>query len=131
MKIIISRLTIFFLLLTLCFFSCRKDFTNKKNYNIRIGETFKLFISENSCCQNCWIDKANLKSIEFEGRKLEEPADSDCDGCSSYYSWIFKGVGIGTDTIKITQISGGDKCSDYNANSSKIKIDIFIITVSP
>lgn len=116
--------------LTAYLVSCKKDFSNKASYNIRIGETFELYVSENSCCQNCWVDKTKLNSIELLNQKLVEPRDKDCDGCTSYYSWNFKGTNVGVDTIKIARICGGDNCSDYHADSSKIQPEIFIVTVS-
>ncbi|NTW32398.1 MAG: hypothetical protein HGB12_07215 [Bacteroidetes bacterium] len=128
-KIKLNHSSIILVFLTLCLYSCKKDFTNNTSYNINIGETFELYISENSCCHNCWINKERLKSIELVEKKLIESAGKDCDGSTSYYAWVFKGKNIGKDSIIIARLSGGDKCSDYRLDSSKIKPDIFIVTV--
>jgi len=79
---------------------------------------------------NCFLNKTTLNSITLQEQKLVEPADEHCDGCTSYYAWVFKATKLGKDTIKIANIGGGDNCSDYNADSSKIKPEIFIVTVS-
>lgn len=109
---------------------CCKKFTNLNSYNIHIGETFVIYVPESSCCINCWINQENLKSIKYLGQKLEQLADKDCDGCTSYYSWTFKGTSIGSDTIKIVNISAGQKCSDFETEINKIQPEKFIVNVS-
>lgn len=121
-------LTITLFVLTLSFNSCKRDFSNKKLYEIQVGQTFDLYIGENSCCINCWLNENSLKSIKLIEQKLIDPADKDCDGCTSYSAWTFKGTKLGNDTIKIARLTGGMSCIEYK-DSSNFEKDIFIVTV--
>ncbi len=90
-----------------------------------MGESFDLYLSENSCCVNCFVNKADLKSIELVDRKLVDSADADCAGCNSEYAWVFKGINVGVDTIKIQHIPANKQCSDSIQSP-----DFFIVIVT-
>ena len=108
--------------------SCKPNYTNKKTYNIQVGQTFELYINENSCCHNCWLKANALKSIQLVEKKLVEPAPDDCDGCTSTYAWLFKAIAVGRDTITIEKAFATINCDDLKKESSKSE-NSFIVTV--
>ena len=110
-------------------FSGCKEYKNRGLYNIRIGETFELYVAENSCCIYSWANAASVKSVKLLEKKLVEEADSDCDGCSSSYAWLYKGVSVGTDTIKIANIPAGGE-DKYLLNPDRYIKSIYIVNVS-
>ncbi len=117
------------LLLSLFISSCKKEYINQQNYEISIGQTFTLYVGENSCCVNCWLNENNLHSVTLLERKLVDPAPEDCEGCTSHYAWIFKGTAVGQDTIKIVQVSAGEGCIGYSLDSTQVQQDYFLVNV--
>ncbi len=123
-KFILIGIT-FLLILT---YSCQKDYSNKAHYVLKKGETFTLYVSENSCCINCWIKKEQIKSIKLIDKQLIEDVDDNCAGCTSTYGWTFQGIKNGTDTIRLIRMSAGLDCIDYKKDSIGTENN-FIITV--
>jgi hypothetical protein len=121
----IYRLTIILFILT----SCKRDYTNKKSYEIKIGQTFELYITSNTCCINCWLNKTSVKSITLDKIKSLDTPAKDCLGCTYYDAWVFKGTSIGKDTIKITQHSPTMNCEDSKPIANGI-VDYYIVTVT-
>ena len=104
--------------------SCN-NYENKTHYELKIGETFELYLDQNSCCQNCFINESSIKTIKFISDTLVDRGRKNCAGCSSTIAWIFKAINKGTDTIKIQRISMGERC-----DSIKIRpTSTYIITV--
>lgn len=105
------------------FTSCEKDFSNKAVYTIKVGETFKFYFKNNSCCDYCW-NTENLSSIIQQGEIMEEDSDGDCAGCSTYYSMSFKGLKEGTDTVIYQQYSMSKGCDLSASNVSKFVVHV-------
>ena len=122
--------TFVLLLLTFVISSCKKDYTNNELYEIQIGQTFDFYLAENSCCINCWLNETSLTSIKLVEKKLVDSARQDCDGCTSLYAWVFKGITAGKDTIKIARIGAGQSCTDYKEGRLVINPDIIIVNVT-
>lgn len=133
-KSIILFFTVFLLFAFLFFRTtgCGYFYENKKKYKIKVGETFKIYIGQNSCCQNCWLGEKTIKSVKYLNAKLiYNPLNKNCEGCTDTFTWIFKGVKVGTDTIKILSITGGEKCKDYETEPYPGgEPDTFIVTVT-
>lgn len=118
-----------FILIILLLTNCKADYKNKPIYSVKVGETVDLYISENSCCINCWINDTSAKSIKFLNKKIMKSADKNCEGCTSHFAWVFKGIKSGTDTIAIATIPGGHKCNDFLKDSLGT-IETFIVKVT-
>jgi hypothetical protein len=118
-----------FLFLAAILFSSCKNYTNEPYNEIKVGETFELYIGENSCCSNCWINKSDIQATQFIGEALVDPGPSDCDGCTAYVAWTFKGIKAGTDTIKIVRTAPPLRCDLYQPDSLYGWPEMFIIKV--
>ena len=118
-------------LLNVILYSCINDFHNKPKYEIKVGETFDLYVAENSCCSNCWINELSMKSITLVKHKLVSKPWFAKGGGTYYYAWVFKGIKVGVDTIKIVNlaIGSGENCRDYKEASSYNKPVIFVVNV--
>jgi hypothetical protein len=92
--------------------SKRNDFKNKYLHlrsdtinTFSIGDTFQFITTENSCCETFFMhNKKPTTQLVHKGLfKLiyasSDIADSDCAGCSSYYTGFYKCVTSGIDTI--------------------------------
>ena len=108
----VQKLIFIFFILTF-FQSCTdaEEFDNKKNYNIKVGEIITYYVSSNSCCRDCWLNKTSMTSIKLIEKKEVKKRPEDCDGCTSWVAYVFKGVKSGQDTIKHFTISPHDSCS--------------------
>jgi hypothetical protein len=92
--------------------SSHNDFLNKYPHlrsdsinTFSIGDAFQFTITENSCCQTFFLyAEKPTKELLHEG--LFTPVDSstniidsDCAGCSSYFTGIYECTSLGQDTI--------------------------------
>lgn len=97
--------------------------SNKEIYNVRIGETFEINLSQNYSTGyiNCWLNEDQVKIIQ-QVRAEYEPYDEDKKiiGGGGIETYTFKAIKIGIDTIKFSScpaLRERKNCSEY---SSKI-----------
>lgn len=109
---------------------CTADYKNESTYQIQEGETVRIFVKENSCCTHCWINEDEAIAVKYVRKKIARPAPSNCDGCNTIYFWEFEGVSVGTDTIKIAKLSGGQHCEEYQKNETDNGLNTYTITVN-
>ena len=121
------RLLAFLFFLTLM--GCKKDFTNKHTYSLKVGERFEYYVSSNSCCPNCFLNQHSMTSIRFLESKEVSSAPGDCDGCTTWFAYVFEAVKSGQDTIKIFNINPCDTCSVAVLNKYKEKPVFSIVAV--
>ena len=126
MKSIHKTLVYIFLLV---FSSCQfyEKFENKKEYNIKLGETFKIYYSTNSCCGYC-NNSQNLKNVSIIESIVVKEEKKGCEGCSTESAYIFKGLNRGRDTIRLYEISPMSNCDSLN-NDSIFEEEIFFVNV--
>jgi len=119
-------------LATIIYGSCNnhENFGNKSTYNIKVGETITYFVSYNSCCVNCWLNKNSMAALKLIEEKEVKAAPGDCDGCTSWYAFVFKAIKPGQDTIKHFSISPTDSCSSSLLDALKEKPKFSIVTVT-
>lgn len=119
-------------LATITFDGCRdnENFDNKPTYKIKVGETITYFVSYNSCCFNCWLNKNSMTTLKLVEEKEVKAAPEDCDGCTSWYAFVFKAIKPGQDTLKHFSISPVDSCSYSLLDSLKEKPKFSIVTVT-
>lgn len=93
----------------------------------KAGERFIVVSSTNSCCQSFWLNNDNeqsdtplsdlIKLIDL----IEDEADSDCAGCSSYVYRIYECILPGTDSLCYVSLP----VSDYeNLHSDSLTADV-------
>lgn len=108
----------------------------------KVGDRFILATSTNSCCMYCWQKKDSLqedvpvfpfvKYIET----IEELADPDCAGCSSFFYRIYECVAPGADTlyygvIPMGSVNGSGHCEEHKAHEfDSIYFRKYIISVT-
>ncbi|MFM9945176.1 MAG: hypothetical protein ACKVQB_08085 [Bacteroidia bacterium] len=117
----------------LIFSSCENFYDNQPSYKIKVGETFKIYIGQNSCCSNIWINEKSINVVKYiDSKIIDNPLNKDCEGCTVRYAWIFKGMKPGTDTIKILNVDNGSYGEDTSiAFLSKFgRTETFIVTVT-
>lgn len=84
----------------------------------RVGDTFCIITSYNSCCSECWTKgndenwKDELKDISIPFLKVigtDEYYDApeDCAGCSTVYRTIFRVERSGMDTLTAIELANG------------------------
>lgn len=86
---------------------------NNKINIFKIGDRFILSESYNSCCMYCYMKDSTLSEtmpiypfLKFV-ETIEDLADPDCAGCSSYYYTVMECVATGTDTLRYFSIPMG------------------------
>ncbi len=82
--------------------------------HFKVGDRFILATSVNSCCQYYWFsdkellanvpEKDNIKVVEI----INDDADPDCAGCSSYTYSIYECTKPGIDSLVYAVIPAGD-----------------------
>ena len=118
-RIKLTMLNLFALLLTLS--DC--EYKNKPVYDLAVGESFEIYYNNNSCCNYC--NNANeLKTCSLVDEEVVVQAPRDVAGGTSTYSLIFMSKTPGTDTIKLTQVSGGDTCNGLMSTTEKYIIHV-------
>jgi len=115
----LTMLNFFALLLTLS--SC--GYKNKPVYDLVVGESFEIYYSNNSCCYYC-NNADELKTCSLVDEEVVVQAPRDVAGGTSTYSLIFMSKTPGTDTIKLTQVSGGDTCNGLMSTTEKYIIHV-------
>lgn len=112
-------------------FSCKNEssnlFENKKEYNLKVGETFKIYFKLNSSFKYCIFNLNELSNIELVSERSLRIAPLDCDGCNEVYELEFLAKSKGRDVLKHSVIPVVKNCGD-NLNSHDI--DKIIIHVS-
>lgn len=105
-------------------FSCAtEDYSNKPSYKIKIGETFDIFYSTNSCCKYC--TPKNLNHLKITNVTTVDVGDANCEGCNYIAKYTFKGISLGKDTIELKLVGGGMSCADtlsYNIEHYPVEV---------
>jgi len=120
----------FLLFLAFLFFEGCKQ-ANKKIYNLKIGETFKIRLGSNGSTgySNCWLNKATVKSVILIDKKYI--ADNpNLIGGGGEEILTFKSVAKGTDSIKYSSCPTGREqkmCETFSDGS--VKADTVFIAV--
>jgi predicted secreted protein len=99
--------------------------SNKEIFNVKIGESFKIYYSTNSCCYYWWINEKKIKSVKLSGRTMEKETPKGCTGCSSKSAFLFKAMAIGTDTIKLSMLTATDSC-----NEESVDYEAYVVNVA-
>lgn len=107
------------------------SYTNQETYHIQVGQTVDIYIKDNSCCKNCWVNESSAIAVRHTKTEVVEKAPKDCEGCNTTYAWKFEGHTPGTDTIQIARFSAALDCEEYLADPSEGKVYTYIINVSP
>ena len=113
--------------ITIIFLSLFYNFdkkTNKDVYNVTSGEKIEIYFSTNSCCYYCISNKEELDNVKFIEQKVIELGDKNCVGCNYKGAFVFIAESIGSDTIKIQNVTANTKC-----DSSELGIEKYIINV--
>ncbi len=115
----LENLSYLWLMLFIVATSCNQNNNSKRNDLINrylhlrsdtintfsVGDTFQFITTENSCCQTFFMhNRKPTAQLVYKGLfKLidtsSDVADSDCAGCSSYYTGFYQCVTSGIDTI--------------------------------
>jgi hypothetical protein len=126
----------------MCFSSCRTDEVKLPDIPVlradtlqtfQVGEQFMLIESSNSCCFYQWSDgkitSEVMPAIEMAEvtEVINDPADSDCAGCSSFTYHIMTCVQKGIDTLYHYTIPAGsgymNEVSDTANYEAEIDLD--------
>jgi hypothetical protein len=97
--------------------------SNKEIYNVKIGETFKIYYSTNSCCYYC-LNEKEIKSVTLLENMVVEEGPKDCEGCNSKYAFLFKGIETGIDTIKLSLTTSSTDCSEASRYYEKYIVQV-------
>lgn len=80
----------------------------------KVGQKFVLLTTWNSCCKRCFVlpnssmtDNIPQSAFYMYKETIEEPADPDCAGCSSYYYNVMECVAPGIDSLTLVSIPMG------------------------
>ncbi|MCG3166790.1 MAG: hypothetical protein POELPBGB_02572 [Bacteroidia bacterium] len=107
----------------------------------KIGERFTISEGHNSCCMYCFekdtvlSEEITLPAFLKVVETIEDPADPDCAGCSSYFYTIIECVSGGIDTIQYHTIPMGatgaaSDCSELNKELVKTEASSFTYVIS-
>jgi hypothetical protein len=68
------------------------DFSDKSSYKLKVGETFKIYYSTNSCCYLCLKvgDHDIVKKISE--KKVKNEGEEECARCNSVFEITFKAI---------------------------------------
>ena len=80
---------LFLLTLASCESTTSKSFQNKKIYKVKVGESFRIYYSTNSCCHYCIPNKVRLKTVEILKTIQVDPGEG-CMGCSYVGAFVVK-----------------------------------------
>lgn len=108
---------------TLSLSSCKKSYTNKEVYTIKVGETFSYYFTNNSCCGECW-NTDELNNVVQLTNNFIEASEGDCAGCSVQYSAKFKGLKEGTDTVKLHVYAMSRGCDLESENAIEFIVHV-------
>ena len=126
----------------ICITSCRTDEVKLPDIPVlrtdtlqtfKVGDQFMLIESSNSCCFYQWSDGKNQSEmmpgtpVAEVTEVINDPADPDCAGCSSFTYHIMTSVQKGIDTLYHYTIPAGSEytkeVSDTAENEEKIDLD--------
>lgn len=132
---------VFFIAILVAIFSCKSTGNSIKIPDLpylkvnevnqfKVGDKFIFAESYNSCCMYCIlkndaVSEYLLNSSLFEFKEtIEDPADPNCAGCSSYYYSIFECIAVGIDsfsyyTIPMGQAGFATNCFELSSNFSE------------
>ena len=85
-----SFLLFFFIVLYSCKNESSNQFENKKEYNLKVGETFKLHFKINSSFHYCIPNIQEINNIQLIEESSLKIAPKECDGCDEVYELEFK-----------------------------------------
>ena len=91
------------------------------------GDRFILATGTNSCCMYCWQGDSTLQHAVPESpllryiETIEEPADADCAGCSSFTYRIYECTASGSDTLRYAVIPMGETGNVYSCEEINIR----------
>ena len=95
-----------------CESSTKKEYVNKAEQTVKVGEKVRIYYTTNSCCNYCAPGKNDLKYLEFIEEETVVPYPDDCDGCSRTKALVFEAKSKGTDTFRGRILDRGTDCSD-------------------
>jgi predicted secreted protein len=93
-----------------------KNFTNKKVYKLKVGETFEIYYSTNSCCYFCLSNTNQSIVNQISNKRIKDNLDETCAGCDALYSLKFKAVKKGEAYIYTKIVPASKACSDSTLN---------------
>jgi hypothetical protein len=112
-------LAVFSLSITSC-----DQYTNSERYELKVGETVEFYFCTLSLCKYCLVNAKNLNHIEFLDSRHIDYHKNGCEGCTSILAYVFEGISIGIDTLKVKQADDGQYCSDSISFSELIIIEV-------
>lgn len=144
---------VFFIAILIALFSCKRSVNTldlpdlpylkvKETNHFKVGDKFIFAESYNSCCMYCIlkndaVSEYLLNSSLFEFKEtIEDPADPNCAGCSSYYYSIFECIAPGIDsfsyyTIPMGQAGFATNCFELSSNIfDEIALRNYVVSVS-
>ena len=100
---------ILFCVFILAILSCKheEDYINPLEYNIKVGDSCKIYFATNSCCADS-MEISNAHHIQLTNTLLVESEPKGCEGCNTEYAYVFKGLRAGSDTVKLYSMAMGD-----------------------
>ncbi|MFT6500129.1 MAG: hypothetical protein ACJASQ_000236 [Crocinitomicaceae bacterium] len=101
-----------------------EDFTNKSSYELKVGDTLRIYYTTNSCCYECAPNKDSLNNLIFIGSETVISGPKGVEGGNSTRAILFKATNIGTDTIYAKIIGGGMECSDTIPGMTRYIVNI-------
>ena len=100
------------------------SYENKDKYEIKVGQTFEIYYSTNSCCYYCIVNESKLKHLKFIKRRTVDKGPKDCDGCNSTEAFVFRGESLGKEVVEIKRLGATMNCDDKEVNTEKYLVEI-------
>ncbi len=102
-----------------------QSYENKSLYEVSVGKIFSIYISTNSCCYYCWLNRADVRHVQVVDTVVVESAPELCEGCNTKLSLIFKAISPGIDTIQFVNPTATASC-----DPKQFKSEIYVIQVT-
>ena len=122
MNKVMNRIFIF-ILIGLVYSGC-SNYENQERYEVKVGETVKIYYSTNSCCYSCIPNNSELKHVRLLEEKTVDPGPSDCAGCDFTAAYIFKAETPGIDTVQLRIVAASMDCNSMDATPNKYIIEV-------
>jgi hypothetical protein len=90
----------------------KEAYKNKEVYDIKLGESCRIYYSTNSCCFYCIYNRSELDNVTLAEDLVLDGGPKDCDGCNVQYAYVFKGIKAGTDTVQLKTLPASQSCED-------------------
>jgi hypothetical protein len=90
----------------------REAYKNQEVYDIKLGDSCRIYYSTNSCCFYCIYNRNELDNVALINDLVLDEGPKDCDGCSVQYAYVFKGIKAGTDTVQLKTLPASQSCED-------------------